>query len=116
MGLPKETDWVLNAPFIDRSFLRNVLAYDLFRCMGRYASRTRYCELFLNGEYKGVYILMEKIKRDKNRVNISKADSAAVSGDELTGGYIFKIDKEDGAQRDGFFSKYRPVNGARRRV
>ena len=44
MGLPKESDWVLNAPFIDRSFLRNVLAYDLFRRMGRYASRTRYSQ------------------------------------------------------------------------
>lgn len=116
MGLPKETDWILNAPFIDRSLMRDVLAYDLYRRMGRYASRTRFCELFLNGQYKGVYILMEKIKRDRWRVNISKADSTAVSGDALTGGYIFKIDKEDGAQRDGFFSKYRPVNGANRRV
>jgi hypothetical protein len=116
MGLPKENDWVLNAPFIDKSFLRNVLAYDLFRRMGRYASRTRYCELFLNGEYQGIYVLMEKIKRDKNRVDISRLDSTDVAGDALTGGYIFKIDKTDGAQNSGFDSKYKPYNGSDRRV
>ena len=84
-------------------------------CSGVWAD-TPAAPVILNGEYKGVYILMEKIKRDKNRVNITKADSAAVGGDELTGGYIFKVDKTDGAQNDGFDSKYRPINGANRRV
>ena len=116
MGLPKENDWILNAPFIDRSMLRNVLAYNLSRRMGHYASRTRYCELFLNGEYRGVYILMEKIKRDKNRVDIAALDSTDIEGDARTGGYILKIDKTDGANRDGFESQHLPAGDSNRHV
>jgi hypothetical protein len=113
MGLPPENDWILNAPYIDKSMLRNVLTYHLARKMGRYASRTRYCELFLNGDYQGVYILMEKVKRDGNRVNIAALDSTAISGDALTGGYIIKVDKPG---NDGFTSEYPPWNGTSRRI
>lgn len=116
MGLPEENDWILNAPFIDRSFLRNVLAYDLSRRLGQYASRTRFCELFLNGEYRGVYILMEKIKRDKNRVDIATLDSTDIAGEPLTGGYMIKIDKTDGANTQGFTSKHLPAGSSSRRV
>ncbi|MBN1482586.1 T9SS C-terminal target domain-containing protein [candidate division KSB1 bacterium] len=116
MGLPPENDWILNAPFIDRSFLRNVLAYDLSRRLGQYASRTRYCELFLNGEYRGVYILMEKIKRDNDRVDIATLDSTDIEGEPLTGGYIIKIDKMDGAETQGFTSKHLPAGNSSRRV
>ncbi|MBN1448840.1 MAG: CotH kinase family protein, partial [Bacteroidetes bacterium] len=59
---------------------------------GRYASRTRFCELVVNGDYRGVYVFMENIKRDRNRVNISIMDPATTCGDELTGGYIIAID------------------------
>jgi hypothetical protein len=64
--------------------------------MGWYAPRTQPVELFLNGEYKGVYILMEKIKRDNNRVDIAKLLPTDTIGDELTGGYIIKVDKAGG--------------------
>ena len=60
--------------------------------MGRYASRTRYVELYLNGDYQGIYVLMEKIKRDSDRVNISKLNPEEIEGDDLTGGYILKFD------------------------
>jgi hypothetical protein len=95
LGMPEESDWVLNASYIDRSLLRNVLAYKLSNDLGRYASRTRYCELVLNGEYRGIYIIQEKIKRDKNRVDIKKINKTDNSGDALTGGYIIKIDRVD---------------------
>ncbi len=108
MGLPKENDWILFAPYLDKTFLRNVLTYDLARCMGHYASRTRYCELFLNGRYRGLYVLMEKIKRDSNRVNIARLDSTMIEGDELTGGYIIKLDK---GGDDGFESRFTAANG-----
>lgn len=109
MGLPTENDWILNAPYIDKSLMRNVLAYDLARRMGHYASRTRYCELFLNGEYHGIYILMEKIKRDNDRVDIAELDSSDVNGDALTGGYIIKVDKHPTAS-NSFESRYKPPN------
>ncbi len=94
LGMPEENDWILYASYYDRSFLRNVLTFKLANDMGWYASRTRYCELVLNGEYQGIYVLMEKIKRDKNRVDISKLNPDEISGDDVTGGYIIKVDKE----------------------
>ncbi|MBR9974399.1 MAG: CotH kinase family protein [Bacteroidetes bacterium] len=92
MGFPKEHDWVLYAPAADKSLLRNVLVYHMVREMGRYASRTRFCELVIDSVYMGVYVFMEKIKRDKNRVVVSKLEPHMEHGEELTGGYIFSID------------------------
>ena len=92
LGMPEENDWVLYAPWQDKTMIRNVLAYQLSNDMGRYASRTRYVELYLNGGYQGIYVLMEKIKRDGDRVNISKLNPDESEGDDLTGGYILKFD------------------------
>ena len=98
LGMPKENDWILYAPYSDKSLMRNVLAYDLARAMGRYASRAEFAELILNGEYQGVYVLLEKIKRDKNRIDIEKNED---DEDDITGGYILeltqtgKLDLED---------------------
>ena len=92
LGMPEENDWVLYAPWSDKTLIRNVLTYQLSNEMGWYASRSKYCELYLNGDYKGIYVLMEKIKRDQNRVDISKLDPDEVEGDDLTGGYILKFD------------------------
>ncbi|MHB2156181.1 CotH kinase family protein [Calditrichota bacterium GD2] len=108
LGLPAENDWILYAPYSDKSLIRNVLIYQLSREIGQYASRTRFCELVLNGEYRGIYVLMEKIKRDKNRVNISKLKADEISGDDLTGGYIIKIDKRAGELVDGWQSIFPP--------
>ena len=92
LGMPDENDWVLYAPWQDKSMIRNILTYKISNDLGRYAPRTKLIELYLNDEYRGVYVLMEKIKRDANRVNISKLNSDEISGDDLTGGYILKFD------------------------
>ena len=110
LGMPKKDDWILFAPYNDKSLMRDVLAYRLAHDLGRYASRFRYCELVLNGQYQGIYVLLEKIKRDKNRVNIDKLDPIEVTGDNLTGGYIFKIDKSSGSGGDGWISTHTPPN------
>ncbi len=94
LGLPSEEDWILHGPYSDKTLMRNVLAYDLSNQMNKYNSRTRYVELITDGEYQGIYVLMERIKRDKNRVDIAKLTTEDLSGDELTGGYVFKIDKD----------------------
>ncbi len=104
LGMPAENDWILHAPYSDKSLLRNFLAYELAREMGWYSSRTRFCELAINGDYKGLYIFMEKIKRDNNRVDISKLEPDETSGDDLTGGYILKVDKWDGENNEGWWS------------
>ncbi len=110
LGFPEDNDWVLYGPYYDRSLLRNVLVMKLVHDMGWYASRTKFCELVLNGKYQGIYVLMEKIKRGKNRVDIAKLTQQEVAGDDVTGGYIIKIDKEP--WKPGFTSKYRPFAGA----
>jgi subtilisin-like proprotein convertase family protein len=98
LGLPEQSDWILSANYNDKTMMRNVLSYQLSREMGDYASRTIYCELIIDNEYKGVYVLMEKIKKDKNRVNIEKLKSSDITPPNVTGGYIFSIDKLDGGE------------------
>jgi hypothetical protein len=68
LGLPEENDWILYAAYNDGSLMRNVVAYRAARDIGRYASRTRYVEVVLNGRYHGLYVLMEKLKLDGDRV------------------------------------------------
>ena len=107
LGMPEENDWILNNPWSDKTLIRNVLSYKISNDLGRYASRTRFCEVWLNEQYRGVYVLMEKLKRDRNRVDIARLDSSDVEGDDLTGGYIIKIDKNDGEQLGGWRSEKR---------
>ena len=107
-GYPKEEDWILHGPYSDKTLIRNVLIYGLSNVIGRYATRTSFYSLTINEDYKGTYVLMEKIKRDKNRVNIKKVDQ-----DDITGGYIIKIDKSNGDEEKfvsdiGWLSKYSP--------
>lgn len=95
LGFPEEEDWVLHGPYADKALMRNVLSMHLARKFDQYASRTRFVELLINDEYVGIYVMMEKIKRGKDRVDIAKLKDDDIVGDELTGGYIFKIDKGD---------------------
>lgn len=105
-GLPEESDWVLYAPYTDKTLMRNFLAYTMSNSLGHWAAHCRFVEVVLNGNYVGVYVFMEKIKRDAGRVNIKKMDDDDISGDAVTGGYIISIDKE----ADGWFSDYHPNN------
>jgi len=116
LGFPPEEDWILYAPYNDKSLIRDVLVYKLANDMGRYASRSKFCELVLNNEYMGIYVLFEKIRRDINRVNIKKLDPTDISGDALTGGYIIKIDKTDGENNAGWNSTYLPFTNAQSKI
>ena len=112
LGMPAESDWVLSASYSDKTLMRNSFTYDLARKMGRYASRRKYVELIINDEYQGVYVVFEKIKRDSKRVNISKLKPTDISGPNLSGGYIIKIDKETGNDTDFFESIFPPENAS----
>lgn len=119
LGLPEEEDWVLFAPYNDKTLMRDALAYTLGRELGRYAPRVKYCELIFRktdahgkayNSYEGIYVLIEKVKRDKNRVDINKLDPDENTGNDLTGGYILKIDKPSGNSGPGWNSSYPPPN------
>jgi hypothetical protein len=96
LGMPKENDWILNSLNFEPSCIRDYLSYYLSRQIEEYASRTVYCEVVVNGDYRGLYLLEEKIKSDKNRVNIEKITTTDNSLPELSGGYITKADKANG--------------------
>ncbi|HEX6699224.1 MAG TPA: CotH kinase family protein [Gaiellaceae bacterium] len=109
LGMPAEEDWILQGPYRDKLFFRNAFAYDLSNKIHRYAVRTRFVEAFIDetgvgpmsDHYAGVYVVMEKIKREANRVNVDTLSGDAEPG--VTGGWILKIDKGD----DPFFTTAR---------
>ncbi|MEC8658695.1 MAG: CotH kinase family protein [Verrucomicrobiota bacterium] len=103
-GFAREADWIFNSRYrFDLSLIRNPLIYEISRNAGRYAARSKFVELYndvsgseLNdSDYFGVYSLMEKIETDPNRVEIDRLMPWDNEGDELTGGYIFKRDRND---------------------
>ncbi len=106
LGMPVDNDWVLIAPYSDKSLIRDPLSYSLARKMGRYASRTKLVEIILNGDYYGVGFLGEKLKQGKERVNVSNLKNNENSGDAVTGGYIIKIDKNTGAPSKSWSSNF----------
>ena len=91
-GMPAHSKWVLLAPYNDVSTMRDPLAFQLWRNMGHWGPRTVMCELTVDGQYRGIYILCEAIKRGADRVNLSKLKKSDISGRELTGGYLLRID------------------------
>jgi hypothetical protein len=105
-GWPEESDYILYPSYHEKSLMHNVLAMELYRAMGFYASRTQFVEVLIDQNYMGVYVVMEKIKRSKGRVDIAKLEPEEIAGDEVTGGYIVKIDKQTGSQSGGWLSNY----------
>jgi len=107
LGMPPESDWVLYGPSwksptgsrdFDAALIHNSFIYELANLSGYYAPRTRFVEVFINtnggaismSNYAGLFILMEKIKVDKDRVDIPK-----LSDDGLTGGWMINVDRMD---------------------
>lgn len=95
LGMPKHKRWVLLANWIDRTLLRNDIAFEMARRIIEWAPRGKFVELYLNGEHQGNYYLCEQIKVDKNRVNIDELDEKTDFADEtqITGGYLLEYDK-----------------------
>jgi len=100
LGFPSESDWILVGPYSDKTLMRTVLPYQWSNEIGRYAARTQFVEMFLHidgrvlsyDDYLGVYVFMEKIKRDENRVDIKELAPAHNDGPEVTGGYMLRKD------------------------
>jgi hypothetical protein len=113
LGMPADSDWVLLSNFNDKALVRNILPYQTYRdAAGAAASgRTMYVEVFFNQvagsnlgweDYRGVYILTEKIKRGDQRVDIAGLEPtdgvftnnpAVDDASVISGGYIVRRDK-----------------------
>ncbi len=107
LDLPAESDWVLYAPYTDKPLVHNFLAYELHREMGHWSPRCRFVELFVDtsgrldygADYLGIYILMEKIKADNNRVDVERLSTWDNTEPDISGGYMFKKDKDSPGDR-----------------
>lgn len=107
LGMPAENDWILLSNYNDRSLIRNALAFKLFEDMGNYSVKASLCEVVIDSSYKGIYLLAEKIKRDNNRVAVSKLTATDTTGDGLTGGYILQQNYWNSS--NSFQSNYSPI-------
>jgi len=112
LGMPADPDWILYAPnYFDLPLIHNPFIYQLSNEIGQYAARTRLVEIFLNtdggpirgpapsGDYHGVYVLMEAIKRDPHRVAIEELKPEHTQPPQITGGYLLKVDRCDPDER-----------------
>lgn len=107
-----DNDWVLYAPYSDKSLIRNVLAYQMGKDLGGYSPRTQLCEVVLNGEYQGVYVFTEKIKRKDGKVGTNSLLPQDLSGNELTGDYVLKVDKTTAGGVIAWTSPFPPSTGS----
>lgn len=74
LGMGSDSDWVIDGLYYDRLLIRDKLGYDLFRSWGgdnQYAAESALCELWRNDDYFGVHALVERVKRDDDRVDIA---------------------------------------------
>ena len=104
LGMGKDNNWALLAPYSDKSMMRDLLTFELARPWMEFAPTGKYCELFLDGIYYGIYIMCELPTKGKQRLNL---DDPGEAGDELTGGYLLEVDRTD---EPTYTSKYHPVN------
>ena len=111
LGMGKDNNWALLAPYADKSMLRDLLAFEVSRPWMEYTPQGRFCEMFLDGTHYGVYILTEVVSKGKHRVNIPDPGN---EGDALTGGYIMEVNRTDGEMTH--VSKYHPVNNSGRQI
>lgn len=77
-NLPKDDDWILNASYIDKTFMRHKICYDIFKQMNpqNIAAKSSYVQTYVNGEYKGLYLLMEKV--NASMIGLDKSDSMSM--------------------------------------
>jgi len=87
LGLPRENDFVLEAVHTDETYMRNALAYRTARRLDRWGPRTDFVEIWLNGRYRGLYVLTEQVKLDENRMDIDRRG--------LSGGYLLELTDGD---------------------
>ena len=72
-GFYSNKDWVLLADYTDKSLIRTAFISELSKAMGiEFTINYRHVELFVNGDYLGVYCFTDQVERGKNRVNIEK--------------------------------------------
>lgn len=89
MGMDTHHEWALHGPYLDKSLLRNYMWYNIAGEIMDYAPNVRFCEVFLDGEYQGLYVMTETLDSGENcRLNLSKP----IDGLNKTG-YLLRLDR-----------------------
>lgn len=103
LGMGKDNDWAMLAPWQDMSYMRDVLTMELARGGYTFAPHMKYCEVILDGYYYGIYIMSERATKGKNRLNLDDP-----TADDQTGDFHVEIDRKD---EDHYYtSKHHPVS------
>ena len=94
-----DKDWVLYAATPDPSMMRNRLVFDLYQQMrpNDWGVHSTYVELIVDGEYRGVYVFMDKITANEGRVNITNSDGFIVKFDKTD--VVDRVEDKDGDQK-----------------
>lgn len=93
MGMPKHKRWVLLANYMDRTLLRNRVAFYLSEQTSlEWTPKSEYVELILNGKHLGQYLLCEQVRVDNDRIDITEMSPQDNSGSAITGGYLLELD------------------------
>ena len=74
LGLDKSRSFVLLANTLDDSYIRNAIAFDLAHAIGLPATKYTYLSLYINGEYKGLYQMTNKVEVSKHGLHITDLD------------------------------------------
>lgn len=109
MGMEKDSTWVLHAPYLDKTLMRNYMWYNMAGQIMEWAPDVRYCEVFLNHEYQGLYVMVEQISMGEGRIEMTKYD-----GKSNISSYIICADREsvnDVQYLDNFTSYAMRISG-----
>lgn len=97
LGMDAHHEWVLHGPYLDKTLIRNYMLYNISGEIMDYAPNVRFCELIINGEYQGVYVLTELITAGKNGARL---DLSVDAKDNTYTGYLLRLDRYDGNYDD----------------
>jgi hypothetical protein len=97
LGMPANRNWVLLANHSDKTLLRNDLVFSLSRMAGMaWTPRSRFVSVEINGQYEGLYQLVEHVRIGADRVNITSMKVSDTSATAITGGYLLEVDERRG--------------------
>ncbi len=89
MGMDAHSEWTLHGPYLDKSLIRNYMFYNLSGEIMEYAPNVRFCELFLDGDYRGLYLMVESITSGEDcrlKLSVTEKNKNIV-------GYLYRIDR-----------------------
>lgn len=97
LGLTKDKSFTLLAHADDSdAFLRNTLGFKLSSLFGlAYTPGQEPFELYINGKYRGIYFLTDKLKISSNRVQVTEQEEGETDPALVTGGWLLEIDNYD---------------------